>query len=146
MGKGARDEIDKCRYDDDQRHSGEALVQNTGDACAEHSEAEYYAVVTGAAEGLGMQSMMTDLGLSAQVRVWTDSNSVETRSRKDTTRGIEVFVVAGGNQVRKSEGEAYPRGAEFGRPSDEGEAVARDQCIDPRSWRIHENESGQQGE
>ena len=36
-------------------------------------EAEYDAVITGAAEGLGMQTMMTDLGLSAQVRVWTDS-------------------------------------------------------------------------
>ena len=31
--------------------------------------------MTGAAEGLRMQSMMTDLGLSARVRVWTDSNT-----------------------------------------------------------------------
>ena len=33
------------------------------------AEAEYYAVVTGAAEGLGMQSMMADLGVTTQVRV-----------------------------------------------------------------------------
>ena len=32
------------------------------------AEAEYYAVVTGAAEGLGMQSMMADLGVATQVR------------------------------------------------------------------------------
>ena len=37
------------------------------------SEAEYYAVVTGVAEGLGMQSMMADLGVTTQLRVWTDS-------------------------------------------------------------------------
>ena len=41
------------------------------------AEAEYYAVVTGAAEGLGMQSMMADLGVTNQVRVWTDSNAVK---------------------------------------------------------------------
>ena len=33
------------------------------------AEAEYYAVVTGAAEGFGMQSMMADLGVTTQVRV-----------------------------------------------------------------------------
>ena len=41
------------------------------------AEAEDHAVVTGTAEDLGMQSMMTDLGLSARVRVWTDSNAAE---------------------------------------------------------------------
>ena len=41
------------------------------------AEAEYYAVVTGAAEGLGMQSMMTDLGLSARFGVWADSNAAK---------------------------------------------------------------------
>ena len=33
------------------------------------AEAEYYAVVTGAAEGLGMQSMMADMGVTTQVRL-----------------------------------------------------------------------------
>ena len=75
------------------------------------AEAEYYAVVTGAVEGLGMQSMMADLGVTIQVRVWTDSNagqsdSVEKRPRQDSTRGIEVFVAAAGDQVRKSKNEA----------------------------------------
>ena len=77
------------------------------------AEAEYYAVVTGAAEGLGMQWVMADLGLSAQVRIWTDSNAAKAiASRrglgKDSARGIEVFVAAGGNQVGKSKSEANP--------------------------------------
>lgn len=36
-------------------------------------EAEYYAMVTGGAEGLGMQSLAEDLGWKVQVRVWTDN-------------------------------------------------------------------------
>ena len=76
------------------------------------AEAEYYAVVTGAAEGLVMQSMMAD--------------SVEKRSRKDSTRGVEVFVAAGCDQVGKSKNEANPRRTESGRPFDEGEGVASD--------------------
>ena len=36
LGEGTREEIDKRRHDDDQRHSGEALVQNVSDACAQH--------------------------------------------------------------------------------------------------------------
>ena len=57
------------------------------------AEAEYYAVVMGAAEGLGMQSMMADLGLSAQVRVWIDSNAAKaTASRRGLgkTRHVEL--------------------------------------------------------
>ena len=78
-----------------------------------------------------MQSMMADLGLSAQVRVWTDSNAaksdcVETGSRKDPTRGTEVFVVAGCHQVRESEDEANPRRAESGRPLNEGKGMVSD--------------------
>ena len=41
------------------------------------AEAEYYAVISGAAEALGLQSMMADLGLSAKVRVWTDSDAAK---------------------------------------------------------------------
>ena len=115
------------------------------------AEAEHYAVVTVAAEGFGMQSVMADLGLSCggagldrlQHR---QGNRVETRSRKDRASGTEVFTVAGGTHVRESEDEASPRGAKLGRSCNEGEAVARDRRIDPRSWRIHENESARQGE
>ena len=37
LGEGSRKEINERRYDDDERNSGEALVENTGDACVEHS-------------------------------------------------------------------------------------------------------------
>ena len=49
--------------------------------------AEYYAVVRGATEGLGMQSMMADLGVTTQVRVWTDSNAAKAiASRRGSVR------------------------------------------------------------
>ena len=54
---------------------------------------EYYAVVTGAAEGLGMQSMMADLGVTTQVRVWTDSNAakaIASRRGLGKTRHVEL--------------------------------------------------------
>ena len=57
------------------------------------AEAEYYAVVTGAAEGLGMQSMMADLGVTTQVRVWTDYNAAKTiasRRGRGKTRHVEL--------------------------------------------------------
>ena len=57
------------------------------------AEAEYHAVVTGAAEGLGMQSMMADLGVTTHVRVWTDSNAVKaivSRRGLGKTRHVEL--------------------------------------------------------
>ena len=57
------------------------------------AEAEYYAVVTGAAEGLGTQSMLADLGVTTQVRVWTVSNAAKaTASRRGLgkTRHVEL--------------------------------------------------------
>ena len=38
------------------------------------TEAEYYAIVTGAAEGIGMCSLAEDLGWRMKIRVWTDSS------------------------------------------------------------------------
>jgi len=40
-------------------------------------EAEYYALVTGCAEGLGIQSLLQDLGWRAEVKVWTDSTTAK---------------------------------------------------------------------
>ena len=57
------------------------------------AEAENYAVVTGATEGLGMQSMMADLGVTTQVRVWTDSNAakaIASRRGFGKTRHVEL--------------------------------------------------------
>ena len=57
------------------------------------AEAEYYAVVTSAAEGLVKQSMMADLGVTTQVRVWTDSNAakaIASRRGLGKTRHVEL--------------------------------------------------------
>ena len=41
------------------------------------TEAEYYALVTGAAEGLGIRSLAEDLGWLMAVRIWTDSSGAK---------------------------------------------------------------------
>jgi hypothetical protein len=56
-------------------------------------EAEYYAMVTGCAEGLGMQSLAEDLGWRMDVRIWTDSSAakaVETRRGLGKLRHVEL--------------------------------------------------------
>ena len=40
-------------------------------------EAEYYAMVTGCAEGLGLQALAEDLGWRVEVRLWTDSSATK---------------------------------------------------------------------
>ena len=50
------------------------------------AEAEYYAVIRGAAEELGLQSMMTDLGPSAH----NAAKSIATRRGLGKTRNIEL--------------------------------------------------------
>ena len=56
-------------------------------------EAEYYAMVTGCAEGLGMQSLAEDLGWRMDVRIWTDSSAakaVGTRRGLGKLRHVEL--------------------------------------------------------
>ena len=38
-------------------------------------EAEYYALVTGCAEGLGVKSVAGDMGFEVEVTMWTDSTA-----------------------------------------------------------------------
>ena len=45
-------------------------------------EAEYYAMVTGGAEGLGMQALAEDLGWKVHVRIWTDSNATKAAANR----------------------------------------------------------------
>ena len=40
-------------------------------------EAEYYALVKGAAEGLGMQALARDLGIDLTLRIWVDSTTAD---------------------------------------------------------------------
>ena len=80
------------------------------------AEAEYYhAVVTGAAQGLGMQSIITDLGVATQVRVWTDSNAAKAMASRrglGKTRHVELrclwpqeVTMSGRVKVRRIPGE-----------------------------------------
>ena len=41
-------------------------------------EAEYYALVRAAAEGLGMQSVLRDMGWEMRVRLWVDSSAAKS--------------------------------------------------------------------
>ena len=57
------------------------------------AEAEYCAVVRGAAEGLGAQSLLADLGMQAEVNIWTDSNgarAIAGRRGLGKTRHVEL--------------------------------------------------------
>ena len=52
---------------------------NTQTTIAQSSgEAEYYAIVRAAAEGLGMQSIMHDLGWKMRILLWVDSSAAES--------------------------------------------------------------------
>ena len=41
-------------------------------------EAEYYVAVKVAADALGLQAVMADLGLKSHIRVWTDSSAAKS--------------------------------------------------------------------
>ena len=67
---------------------------NTQTTIAQSSgEAEYYALVRAAAEGLGMQSIMHDLGWKMRIRLWVDSSaakSIASRIGLGRVRHLEV--------------------------------------------------------
>ena len=81
-------------------------------------EAEYYAMARAAAEGLGMKSLMEDLGYEANVRVWVDSSaakSIASRIGLGKIRHLEVkflwiqeVVKNKKIQVRKIRGDSNP--------------------------------------
>ena len=104
---------------------GNRAVVKHWSACAlSTAEPEYYAVVTGA------QLMMTDVRLSARIRVWKDSNAAksdcfEKRTWKDQTYCIVIPMAAGGDQIRNSKDEAGTRRAKNGGPFDEGRVLVR---------------------
>ena len=81
-------------------------------------EAEYYAMVRAAAEGLGMRAIMGEMGWEAEVRVWADSSaakSIASRIGLGKVRHMEVkflwlqeAVKARRVEVRKVAGVANP--------------------------------------
>ena len=81
-------------------------------------EAEFYGLVKAAGAGLGHQSIMSDVGLSVPVRVWTDSSAalgISTRSGLGKLRHLETHTLwvqekvrTGAIQVRKVRGDVNP--------------------------------------
>jgi len=79
-------------------------------------EAEYYALVSGCAEGLGMQSLAEDLGYEVEVRIWTDSDAcrgIASRRGLGKMRHVELRYLwvqdvakEGRLEVRRVDGEA----------------------------------------
>ena len=78
-------------------------------------EAEYYGVVSGCAEALGIQSLAADMGEDYGIRVWTDSTAVKSvagRRGLGKLRHMEVkylwvqdLVKEGRIEIRKVAGE-----------------------------------------
>ena len=81
-------------------------------------EAEYYAMVKGASEALGIQALAADLGWKMRVRMWVDSSAakaIASRTGLGKVRHIEVrflwlqeVVKAGRIELRKIPGERNP--------------------------------------
>ena len=114
------------------------LVENTRVACVKHGRCRAQrGHHRSSCEGLGLQSMMTDLGLSGQVRVWTlqrgQSDRVKKRVWKDETYRVELRLTQEVTKIWKSEDEAGPRRTTCGGPLDEGNIVGRDSCGSARS-------------
>jgi hypothetical protein len=81
-------------------------------------EAEYYALIKAAAEGLGIQSIARDLGFEMTVRLWVDSSAAKaivSRIGLGKVRHLEVKYLwaqeahrSGRFQVKKIAGERNP--------------------------------------
>ena len=71
------------------------------------AESYSFAVVTGTAEGLGLQSLLSDLELMVEVRVdgpeRGKSVRIEKRLRKDKAHRVEILVGAKDDHFRKGE-------------------------------------------
>ena len=81
-------------------------------------EAEYYAMVRAAAEALGMQSIIRDMGWEANVRLWVDSSAAKSMASRigvGNVRHMEVKFVGQqeavknrGIEVNKIPGDVNP--------------------------------------
>ena len=102
------------------------------DACAEHGGSRVLRSRYGCSTELGMQSMLADLGVSTQVRVWTDSNAVKAiasrRGLLGKTRHVELryLWLQEMNRSRRVKNETNSRRTESGRPLAEGKSMASD--------------------
>ena len=75
------------------RHPLKAWASTQGVIALSSGEAEYYAAVKGASHGLGLRSMLADLGLPVTVHLATDSSAakgITARRGLGKTRHLEV--------------------------------------------------------
>ena len=94
------------------------LVENTGDACAEHGGSR---MLRGHRGSLGSRRAVDGDGHGAEC---TGSCLVKKRSWEDQTCGIDILVAARGDQIRKSENEGVA-----------GEQNLADHLTKGQSWR-----------
>ena len=88
-------------------------------------ESEFYATVTGTAEELGMPSWLSDLGLMAEVRTWTDSSdSVEKGLEEGKAHRAEILVSPRDDPFGKSEIQKSAQRVQFGGSLDDREGLA----------------------
>ena len=99
-GRKAPKGVDEWR-DDGQRDGGEAPVEDRHVACFE-AESEYHAIDTATADGLGVQSLLSDLEAKAEVRTWTDSNATDGVEKGcEKTRHIELrYLMTSSGRVK----------------------------------------------
>ena len=68
-----------------------------GSVATSVGEAEYYAALKAAAEGLGVQALARDLGIRVEVRLWSDSTSARgiacRRGLSSRTRHFETKLL-----------------------------------------------------
>ena len=89
-----------------------------GSTALSSGEAEYYALVKGSCEGLGLKQLLADMGVKMDVRVWVDSSSAKAISERcglGKVRHMDVRYLwlqevrkGGGIKIMKIKGEDNP--------------------------------------
>ena len=89
-----------------------------GSTSLSSGEAEYYAVVKGACEGIGLKQLLQDMGVTMEVRVWVDSSAAKSMTERTglgKVRHMDVRFLwiqevrrRGGIKVAKINGEENP--------------------------------------
>ena len=145
LKKAASDAGNRPREDHEWRHDHQRH-RTQGTSALSTAEAEYCAVIPEAVGALGMQSMFgtecTGSCLDGLQR--SQGDCVKKRLWEDQTCRIGILVVAGGDQIGKSEHEEGKRRATFGRPLDEGKNRCPRSMIESEESEAHESKSGQQ--
>ena len=94
------------------------MEQHSAEISLSSGEAEYYGVVKAAGIALGHQSLMAEMGMSARVRVWTDSSAAigicgrsglgKLRHVQTHTLWVQERVRSGAIELRKVNGLVNP--------------------------------------